>query len=250
MKTYLFYGFVFLCLMLPPTIAQETGTITFSGGAPLGTHQPAVIVPVLKEAFKRNGYSFQAEAYPSERSLMLSNRGQTDGELHRIYDFQTVSKHRYPNLIRIDEPILAVHPAIFSTQNLDVEGMHDLSGLVIGYQAGRKNFETELKKHYPSKYIYSIATDLQAFKMLAAGRVDVVVSELFLGRTLINQNEPFRDIHVVWQGKGTEIYSYINSKYKKLGLKITNTLREMKIDGSLDKIKSETEKMLMNGIKE
>ncbi len=92
--------FSLVLLALSPIQAQAVDEVHFVGGAPLDTYQPSVIVPILQEAFARNNINFKATHYPSARSLVMSNSGAADGELHRVYNFQEVSKGKYPNLIR------------------------------------------------------------------------------------------------------------------------------------------------------
>jgi len=228
---------VLLSLLAIQTIpAYSNEKMVFSGGAPLNTHQPAIIVPILTEAFKQNGLEFEAIFVPSKRSLVLSNSGITDGELHRIYAFHKVSKNKHPNLIRIESELMRVHQAIFSTKDIDIAGILDLTGVSIAYQAGRKNVENILNEHYPAKRIYAVKTDHQAFNMLVRNRIDVVISESFLGRSLISSNPKFESIREIHRNSGTGIYAYIHKKHRALGQKIGNTLEEMKRDGTFEKI--------------
>jgi len=95
--------------------------IIFFGGEPLDRYQPSAIVPILKEAFKRNGIKFNAVYHPSLRSLVLSNSGATDGELHRVYDFHKASGDKYPNLIRIESQLLSGWTSAFSNKKIEIK---------------------------------------------------------------------------------------------------------------------------------
>ena len=80
---------VVMISLLAPSQSQgeEVKEVRFSGGAPLNSYLPRVITPILFEAFKRHGTTFSTSYRPSLRSLIVTNRGEYDGELHRVYNF-------------------------------------------------------------------------------------------------------------------------------------------------------------------
>ena len=222
-----FYILLILCSHL-----QAGNEIVFTGGASLKSYQPSIIVPILTEAFKRNSIEFRAVYHPSLRSLMLVDSGKLDGELHRVYDFHKVSKGKYPNLIRIESKLLSVWLSIFSAGDIRISGWESLKGYRVAYYRGRKDVEIILNKILAPDLINRVNTDQQAFSMLAAGRVDLVISESAQGQMLLESHQKFTNIVEAAKMDESKIYAYMHLKHKKIAAKIAQTLKGMKEDGS------------------
>ena len=225
-----------ILFLLSPVSGQAVEQITFTGGQPLNQYQPSIIVPVLSEAFKRNGIIFKAVHNPSLRSLLHSSSGNLDGELHRIYEFHKVSGGQYPDLIRIESEMLTIWLAIFSTKQMKFDTWDDLKGHTVAYSRGRKNLEKILPLYLSAKKIVPANNDTHAFKMLSEGLVDVVVSENRLGENLLAGQQQFSNIRKVTKIYPTRIFSYMHKKHRQLAEKIAATLEQMKQDGSYKKI--------------
>jgi len=235
--------FIFaIFFMLQTSFAEEIDEITFSAGAPLDGYQAKIIVPILSEAFKRNQIRFHAKYYPSLRSLQLSNSGEVDGELHRVYNFSEVSDGKYPNLIRIESLLLSVWLSAFSTKDIKIESWEDLKGYTVIYYRGRKNVEKYLHQVLPKKQIYAVNTDEQAFRMLAADRADIVISENRQGNKIIANNPELSDVVEIAKMHETKIYTYIHKKHEKLAPQISETIEQMKIDNSYSRIVNDVNK--------
>jgi len=63
------------------------------------------------EAFRRLGFGFVYEVYPLKRCSAMADAGAVDGEPGRIRDYNQM----YPNLIRVEEPVLTTVYLAFST---------------------------------------------------------------------------------------------------------------------------------------
>ena len=226
-------------------ISHAQDKIVFSGGAPLDTYQPSIIVPLLTEAFKRNGIKFEAQYLPSKRSLLKSNSGDTDGELHRVYEFQKVTGNAYPNLIRIESEMMVVYFAAFASRDMNVKDVDDLNGLKLVFKAGRKNLQKILGSRYSKSQIRTYTTDREALLMVARGRYDLAFTESFDGAILIHQNEALRELREVMRVSRTPIYSYIHKKHAHLAGLIAETLEKMKADGTYAQISAAVRKRLM-----
>lgn len=213
--------------------AQAVTEIVFSGGAEVHDHQPKIIIPLLTEAFKRVGITFSAFYAPSARSLILSNSGQTDGELHRVCNFHEVSNGAYPNLIKIDSELLSVWLVAFShRRDIAIEKWEDLQNYRVMYYRGRQNVKSKLEQYVPTKQIFEVTNDKLAFAVLAHKRVDIVISESHEGRRILKSSTNFSNIHEVGTLEKTKIYSYINKKHQNLAPLIAEKLEEMKKDGT------------------
>lgn len=226
--------------------AYSVEKMIFSSGAGHDSDQPKFIAPILTEAFARHGYSLQVKFFPSKRALLMANSGKVDGELNRVKNLHLVTHGQYTNLIRIDEPILTVNTAVFSKRSSTIETFTELANLKIAYKAGRQNTKKQLSSILPKDLIVAVSSDSQAFRLLKAGRVDAVMTELGLGQRIISGKAGFEGIKVLWKSEEIDIYSYIHSKHEKLGLKIAQTLKEMKQDGSFETITAAIQKQLAN----
>jgi len=231
--------FFTLFIVVPTAVAETVKEVTFSAGAPLVNYQASLIIPILTEAFKRNGIKFNAHYYPSLRSLMMSNSGKSDGELHRVYDFHQLSAGKYSNLIRIESKLLSVSLAVFAKKNIKIENLDDLKAYTAVYYRGRKDVEILLNKLLPPEMIGQATTDTQAFKILSVGAVDVVISESSQAHKIIAANPKFSDIVEITTLGQSEIYAYIHKKHQNLAPKIAKTIDAMKADGSFSMLVDE-----------
>lgn len=217
--------------------SQVVKEVVFSGGAELDDYQPKIIIPILTEAFHRLGIQFSALYAPSSRSLVMSNSGETDGELHRVYNFHEISNGKYPNLIRINSKLLSVWLAVFShRKDIKIENWEDLKHYNVIYYRGRHNVKNKLEKYLPKEQIYEVTTDKLAFNMLSKKRADIVISESHEGQILIESSTYFSNIQEIAKLEETLIYSYINKKHESLAPLVAKTIEEMKQDGTYSTI--------------
>jgi len=211
-------------------------SITFASGAPLSDYQARIIIPILTEAFKKNNIEFSAQQMPSLRALQVSNSGELDGELHRVSNFHEITNNQYNNLLRIDCKLLSVHLTVFAKEKFLINNNEEIQNYSIAYYRGRKDVDQLLSQQKVHKSIYRVNTDIQAFQMLAAGRVDLVISESYLGNRIIDSNTKFNNIKELKRLTKTDIYSYINKKHHELLPIINKTLEQMKAQGRFKEI--------------
>lgn len=227
------FSIIVILLFSRVSFAKE---ITFTGGQPLNQYSPSIIVPILTEAFKRNGINFKAVHHPSLRSLAYSSTGRLDGELHRVYDFYNVSDGKYPDLIRIETEMQTIWFAVFSTKKIIFNTWDYLKNHKVSYSRGKKILKRLLLQYLPKEQILVANDDIHAFKMLSDGIVDIVVSGSKLGDYLLETHSQFSGITKIKQITPVRMYSYIHKKHKQLATKIADTIEQMKRDGSYAKI--------------
>jgi polar amino acid transport system substrate-binding protein len=143
---------------------------------------------------------------------------------------------KYPNLVRIESKLLSVWLSAFSSNGIIITGWGDLKEYRVAYYRGRKDVETILNKVLAPELIARVNTDEQAFSMLAAGRVDLVISESIQGKMLIESHQKFSKITEVAKIDESKIYAYMHIKHEKLVGDIAEILNGMKEDGSFLKI--------------
>jgi len=230
-----FWGMLIICFS-PTSLALDS--ITFASGAPLNDYQARVIIPILTEAFRKNNITFNAKYIPSLRSLEISNSGKLDGELHRVSNFHKITGNQYNNLIRIDHKFLSVHLTVFAKEQFVINNSGNLQHYNLAYYRGRNDVDKLLSQYKTQRNIYKVNTDFQAFQMLAANRVDIVISESQIGNSIINTDTKFNNIKEIKRLAKTDIYSYIHKKHQSLLPILKNTLQQMKLQGELEQIKS------------
>ncbi|MCJ8312749.1 MAG: transporter substrate-binding domain-containing protein [Saccharospirillaceae bacterium] len=180
---------------------------------------------------------FDAVYYPSLRSLLLSNSGQTDGELHRIKNFHGVSDGKYPNLIRIDSEILTVWLGAFTLENKEkITELDDIKTKKVAFYLGRKNVEQMLKQLMSPDQFFAVKSDEQALNMLLKGRVDIVIAEKRSVGNLIKNNTHFSDIELNYVVSETPIYSYMHKKHGAIITLVSDQIELMRADGRLKTI--------------
>jgi polar amino acid transport system substrate-binding protein len=228
--------FLIILFSLTPLSSQAVEEITFTGGQPLNQYVPSIIIPVLTEAFKRNGIRFKAVHHPSLRSLVYSSTGALDGELHRVYGFPSASGGKYPDLIRIESELLTTWLAIYATKQITFDSWEDLKEHKVSYSLGKKVLDNILSQLLPKEQILVANSDTQAFKMLSGGLVNVVIAGSRTGVDLLEAHSQFSNIKKVKNVHPIRMYSYIHKKHKQLAVKIADTIEQMKKDGSYAKI--------------
>jgi hypothetical protein len=102
-----------LLFLIASSIADSL-TLRFSCGAPTSEYQAQYISPILKAALNNLGIKMELEYNPSARSLVLSNSGEYDGELHRVDNFHSITSNQYSNLHKLEPKILSIWLSIFT----------------------------------------------------------------------------------------------------------------------------------------
>ena len=228
---------VLLLLFAGSASATAEQSLVFSSGAAPNDFQTMVTKPTLTEALHRIGYELKVNHVPSSRSVILADRGQTDGDLARVSHFDKTTKSRFKNLLRIDPAIVEVKTAVFtSSSNLSCtpESMKNKS---IAYKRGRKATARNLSSEkYDFSEITPVTNDMQALEMLTRGRVDYVELGLYpglRGLKVLSQSDNYQPC-IIRRPKA--LHAYIHKKHKDLLPKLQQTLNAMKADGTLDKL--------------
>lgn len=201
----------------------------------------AVNKRVVTEAYKRIGFKIQIERLPAARALKISNKGEVDGELFRIADIV----NDYPNLRMIPIPIYILEARVFSKDvEFSVNGWESLRPYNIGIVRGVKHAELGTKgmnRHISVNYDH-------LFKMLYKKRVDIVVAARLSGLESIaklNLKEiKMLDNPIV----KLPLYHFLHKKHERLIPKLTEVLRRMEKEGTLQKIRHEEELNLLNAV--
>lgn len=226
---YWFFGLSICC-------ASES--LTFGTG--MGHPMIPIASSILDTAYQKLGVQFKVQGYSPERSLVLSNKGVTDGQLF----LQEIDHHQYPNLIKIPIPLATGNLMIFTkNRNLQVDGWAGLTSYRVGSQAGIR----EVDKHQDDlNNIHMLKSGEQLFRMLARERLDVVILPRLVGSSILKRSNLKGIKMLPTPLEKNALYHYLNVKHLALVPQITQVLRAMLDSGELDSIRKQIEINLLN----
>jgi polar amino acid transport system substrate-binding protein len=183
------------------------------------------------EVSRRIGVEFRLVSHPSERSLQLANQGDVDGEGLRIAGLAS----QYPNLIQVPERFLGISFVAFSKDamiNLD-QGWAGLKPYRVGFITGWKMFEANAST---ARVVNKVDQAEQMFQMLDGGRIDLALYTRADGMALIRRMGLSTIAPLSPALKDVDMFLYLNKKHDALVPQIARALREMKADGTYNKL--------------
>jgi polar amino acid transport system substrate-binding protein len=161
------------------TLRLVTGNYSGDGNA------PGFPAEVITQVFAAMGQGVSIEAFPPARGWMMIVRGERDGTLAVLRSPERVRYCSFP-----DEPVLRDKYVLFvrtaDIGRLKFMSFDDLVGHDVAFGPGHPELSPELWK-FLSEHHNGIETSdtTEGFRMLAAGRVDYVASNLGLGIQLV-----------------------------------------------------------------
>ena len=187
----------------------------------------------MQEAFKRNHYELHYQKLPLKRGLINANSGIDDGDGPRV----PVIEKKFTNLIRIDVPILeiSIHAHVKNTNLLHIKRWEDLKPYHVGVRTGTVIQVTNLKRVNPQHITY-VSTNKQLFKLLEKDRVDVVIAETYMSRTL-KKKMGLTHLASTQSLLKKKMYLYLHKKHKDKVAAFTKTLLEMQKEGRLEELR-------------
>ena len=228
MRTTLLILFA-LCLGFGSAVAADTTTITVStNNTPLDRQ---ALHDLSKEAFRRIGVEFKLVTLPSERSLHSANLGEVDGEGLRVAGLSG----QYPNLVQVPERYIGISFVAFArdaTIRLE-QGWESLKPHRIAFINGWKMFEDNASG---ARSVSKVDKPDQLFLMLDSGRVDLALYTRTDGVALARAMGLGAIAPIAPALKDVDMYLYLNRKHEALVPRLSQALREMKADGSYNRI--------------
>lgn len=158
-----------------------------------------------------------------EKSLVLVNSGISDAELFRA----AIVLEKYPNLLRIDEPLFTIETTAFYYRDLTVTDWESLRGYRVSFVRGIKSYENGL-----SGFTHVIPSDTleTAFMLLQKGRVDCVITGKLNGLNMVKQMGLEEDLKVSDSIESFPVYHYINKKNKEIKSSIESEIKKLDIE--------------------
>jgi len=225
---------LFFCAL--PSFLLATQPLVFSTST--GSSSSIYSIPILKEAYQRLGIELIVKEYPSKRSLLSSNSGIIDGELHRISGLQD----KFPNLREIKVPIVKLEWVIYSKKyNFVVKGVESIKPYSISTRRGIIRGEKIVSKAKDHLLVNSWP---QVLLTLEKDRVDLALISKLTALKILKDNP--MEVHVLKPPLDEiYLYHYLHKKNEKLIPKITKVLKEMESAGEIQGIWDQVEKNLI-----
>ncbi len=215
--------------LLSAFAAADTPTLTVStNNTPLDRK---ALQELSQEAFRRIGVDFKLVSLPSERSLHSANQGEVDGEGLRVAGLSS----QYSNLIQVPERYIGVSFVAFAkdaTIKLD-NGWDSLKPYSVAFITGWKMFEANASG---ARVVNKVDKPEQMFRMLDGGRVDLALYTRADGIALARSMGLASIAPLFPSLKEVDMYLYLNKKHEALAPKLAQALRDMKADGTYNRI--------------
>lgn len=225
--------FLFLLLFFFPTsvLAKSSLYIGSSLVFPLSSpEQSGLLDKITHEAFSRIGYNVIIKSLPSERALINANEGIDDGEILRIDGIEKM----YPNLIKVPEKTFDFEFVVLTKSNtIQISDWDDLTPYSVGIIKGWKILEKGTRSYSEVVHVENVN---HLFNMLNKDRVELVIYERVQAEYLIMKNK-LNDIRIILPPLLIkEMYLHLNKRHIKLIPELTEALKQMKRDGTYDRI--------------
>lgn len=230
---------VFISLLLfnavSPLYATETIVLNVTGKPPLNDPtQNGFMDRVALEAFRRLNVKLETVELPAERALINSNNGIIDGEMSRVSGLNK----KYKNLIRVKEKIMSWEFVVYSRKKITLnKGWHSLTPYSVSIINGWKILEKNVP---PEVELTKVKNMEQLFGMLKLYRSDLIIYGKWAGMHYLKSNK-ITDVKLTYPPLIVkDLFIYLNKKHGTLALNLAKSLKSMKVDGTYDKILSDT----------
>lgn len=194
---------------------------------------------VYTEAFKRLGMMFVYKQFPAQRASFMSDSGEVDGELSRIYSYNEI----HPNVIRVEEPHWSSgFIAVAAVPSIQLAGWESLkkTNYMVNYRRGIKGCEINLPKVVKPENLEIVDSPSQGFKKLLVGWADIFIGSEMDIVSLIELDDEFRnsDLRIVGVMEKFTGHAFLHKKHKEIVPKLSGILKEMKKEGLFKKYRN------------
>ena len=184
---------------------------------------------IAAEVFRRLNIPLEFIRVQSLRALIQVNKGIDDGNIARIEGIEK----KWTNLIRVPESFFTFEFTAFSlSDDIPIDGWDSLKPYTVGHVRGWYIYHKNTKG---VKKVLVANDDAQLFNLLKQGRIKIALYERY--------QAPFWYKQVGFVPKRLskplakkKMYIYVNKKHKALVPRMAEALREMKQDGTYQKI--------------
>lgn len=218
---------------IPPFVmATDQSESTYAGQWQRRTYE---------EAFKRLGIPIEVITMPAQRGTVMVDSGAADGQVLRVFAYA----ESHPEQVRVEEPIYdAVFGLWVSKPELRLRSLADLAATNWNgiYRRGVELCQRSLSPLVTAERLSSISTEEIGLRMLLAERVDFYC-ELDASVQNALYGPEFKNVTSIRPlltfGNPIPLYPYLNKKHAELGTRLAIVLRQMKVEGLLERIRQQ-----------
>ncbi len=226
---------VFMILLTGNVFSQEPARKTLDFGC-LNAPQTKLYkraFALLTEALQRNQKRLVMKQLPGKRSLINVNLGFTDGDAFRVHDLNQANA--YPNIVRVDEPIIVIDQSVWSKKDIKVDGWDSLRPYSIVYHRGTKF----IRDHESIFKSVQIVNQMQSvFTILKIDRADITITSRETGYLCLRKFNLENSGIKVLSPPLLEInlHTYMHKSHGTLAVELAESLRQMKQDGTYNRL--------------
>lgn len=229
-----------LMIALSPQVSfghqsNKTIILNTTGNAPLNNKQMRGFMDLIAtEAFKRIGFTLQTVMLPAERGLLNANKHNVDGEMSRVAGIQQT----YTNLVQVPEKIMDWEFVAIGKSKLNTQlSWKSLASKQVAFINGWKILENNI---LPITETTIVKGPDALFRLLKSNRIDFIVYEHWAGEKYI-KDLSLENVHAHFPALVTrEMFIYLHKDHAQLVDKLARALKNMKSDGTYNKIKERT----------
>ncbi|MCK7615832.1 substrate-binding periplasmic protein [Roseibium sediminicola] len=182
---------------------------------------------ILKRAYAEIGIEIEIYQTSGQRGLMLSSAGAVDGEVVRF----GVVGDLHPTLRRVDVPIVRFAMTVFVKENaVSTVRLDNLAALRVGHLTGTVKL-VELTQGFSD--VWRASSNSELFEMLAAERLDAVISDTVAGRIALGRLGLSGITELKPPLVQDNLYHFLHEKHSHLVPEIGRVLQRMTQTGEL-----------------
>lgn len=221
----------FFSLLQQPLFADKTINISSAVLPPFTTdNNDGFEDQLIPEMYKRLGLNPVVHRISGKRALTLVEDGEIDSTMSRVIG---ITKN-FKNMVQMKEPIFSRDFIAFTKKkDITINTWEDFKNYNVGFMNGWKILEINIKQYASLTQPKKIS---QLFKLLENDRVDVIVYAKYAGLYQID-HLGMKDVRIAGKPLASKNLSIIvNKKHSALVPKLDQVLRDMKADGSYQKM--------------
>lgn len=197
---------------------------------------------IYTEVFKRLGYSLKYEGYPAKRASRISDMGDADGEIHRVYDYG----NKHSNVIRVEESHFSIYFSAYGVDpKIQLNGWESLreTNYNVGYRHGVKKTESKLPELVPKNQLRMAIKIEQGLRQVLAGRSEIFIDVQHVIEDSLKTDNKFKhsNLHRLGIMEETTAHAFLYKTHKSLAPKVSSVLKQMKKEGVIDKYRTMAE---------
>lgn len=191
----------------------------------------AALQLIAQEALRRLNLELELVTLPSARSLAAADAGEVDGEGLRVAGLSA----QYPQLVQVPEPFVRISFVAFSRDaTIALEGgWSALKPHRVAFINGWKMFEANAGA---ARAVHKVERPEQLFQMLDAGHVDLALYTRADGVALARRMGLASLAPLNPALKDVDLFLYLNRRHEALVPRLAATIRQMKVDGSYNRM--------------